>query len=269
MANLLEMFKYTFMQRALLVGSLISVSSAILGVVLVLKRYSMIGDGLSHVAFGAISIGLALGLSPLMVSIPIVIVAAFLLLRISNNTNLRGDAAIGMISSGSLAIGIIVTSLSSGLNANINNYMFGSVLTIENSYVWMSIIIAILVIGFFSLYQNRIFSVTFDENFSRASGVPVAQINLIIALLTAFTVVIGIRIMGALLISSLIVFPTISAMKISKSFKNVIVSAAIISLICFVIGLITSFLLDIPTGAMVVVINIIALIVSTVIGKTM
>lgn len=251
-----ELFSYTFVIRALIVGILVSLCAALLGVSLVLKRYSMIGDGLSHVGFGTLSIAMALNLSPLQFSIPIVVIVAFLLLRLSENSKIKGDAAIALISSSSLAIGVIVTSITSGMNADVYNYMFGSILAMSKADLYLSVILSIIVLILYIIFYNKIFSVTFDESFARATGVNVEIYNMLIAFLTAITIVIGMRMMGALLISSLIIFPALTSMRLFSSFKSVIISSAIVSIICFFIGIVISFVFSIPAGASVVVINI-------------
>lgn len=250
------MFSYGFIVRAFVVGALVSLCASLLGVSLVLKRYSMIGDGLSHVSFGAMSIAAALNLAPLAVSIPIVLVAAFFLLRLSENSRIRGDAAIAVVSSSALAIGIIVTSLTTGMNTDVCNYMFGSILAMTREDVWLSVILSVLVITVFVVFYNKIFAVTFDESFSRATGVRAGLYNTVIALLTAVTIVIGMRIMGALLISSLIIFPALSSMRVCKCFKNVILCSAVISLLCFFGGMAASYAFETPIGAGVVVIDL-------------
>lgn len=262
-----QLLSYSFIVRALIVGILVSLCAALLGVSLVLKRYSMIGDGLSHVGFGALSIAMALNLAPLQVSVPVVVVAAFLLLRISENSKIKGDAAIALIATSSLAIGVIVTSLTTGMNIDVYNYMFGSILAMSKSDVYTSIILSIVVILLFVLFYNKIFAVTFDENFAKATGTNTNIYNMLIAFLTAITIVVGMRIMGTLLISSLIIFPALTSMRIFKSFKGVVISSAIISIICFVIGIMTSFQFSLPAGASIVVINICAFIIFYLIGK--
>ena len=202
-----ELFSYSFLVRALIVGSLVALCAALLGVSLVLKRYSMIGDGLSHVGFGALSIAMAMNAAPLAVAIPVVIVAAFLLLRISQNSRLGGDSAIALISSGALAAGVLVTSLTSGLNADVYSYMFGSILAMSEGDVYLSLALAAVVLVLFIVFYNRIFAITFDESFARATGTRVSRYNMLLALLTALTIVIGMRIMGTMLISGLIIFP--------------------------------------------------------------
>ena len=262
-----DLFSYGFITRALIAGSLIALCSALLGVSLVLKRYSMIGDGLSHVGFGTMAIALAFNWAPLAVSIPVCVVAAFLLLRVSSYSGIKGDAAIALISSSSLAIGIIVTSLTSGLNTDVTSYMFGSVLAISKSDVIISVILALVVVSLFVLLYNRIFMVTFDEAFAKASGIKVEAYNGLIAVLTALTIVVGMRLMGAMMISSLIVFPALSAMRVFKSFFKVVIFAAILSILCFFAGIVASFAWSTPAGASIVVANLIAFVFCFAVGK--
>ena len=205
-----EMFSYHFMIRAVVVGILVSLCAALLGVSLVLKRYSMIGDGLSHVGFGALAIAAAANIAPLYLAVPVVIAAAFLLLRINQNSRIKGDAAIALISSSALAVGVVTVSLTTGMNTDVSNYMFGSILSLSRADAVLSIILSAAVLLMFVLLYPRIFAVTFDETFARATGTKTQLINSVIAVLTAVTVVIGMRMMGALLISSLIIFPALT-----------------------------------------------------------
>ena len=264
--EIIGMFSYSFMVRAMVVGGLVALIASILGVVLVLKRYSMIGDGLSHVGFGAMAISLAFNEAPLVFAIPIVIVAAFLLLRVSENSKIKGDAAIGLRSSSSLAIGMIVNALSNGTNIDLNSYMFGSILAIEKSEMVLCVVLGIVIIGVFIFFYNPIFAITFDENFAKATGLKVEVYKTVLSILTALTIVIGMRIMGTLLISSLIIFPALSAMRITKKFKRVMIISVIISLICFFAGLVASYLIEIPTGASIVVSNLIMFLFMSFIG---
>ncbi|WMC91781.1 metal ABC transporter permease [Kineothrix sp. MB12-C1] len=257
---LLEMFSYTFLVRAVIVGLLVALCAALLGVSLVLKRYSMIGDGLSHVGFGTLAIATALNVAPLTVSIPIVVLAAFLLLRISESSKIKGDAAIALISTGSLAIGAVVISMTTGMNTDVCNYLFGSILAMSKDDVKLSIILAIMVLILFVLFYNKIFAVTFDETFAKATGTNAGLYNMVIAFLTAITIVLGMRMMGAMLISSLIIFPALTSMRICKRFKTVTICSAIVSITCFFIGVVASYVYETPTGASVVIINIIALL---------
>ncbi len=265
--TLQEMLSYPFISRAVIVGILVSLCAALLGVSLVLKRFSMIGDGLSHVSFGALSIAMAMNIAPLKLSIPVVVIAAFFLLRLSNNSKIKGDALIALISSSSLAIGVIVISRTTGMNADVDSYMFGSILAMSNEDVKLSIALSIIVLILFILFYNQLFNVTFDESFSKAAGINVSLYNMLIAFLTAITIVLGMRMMGAMLISSLIIFPALSSMRIFKSFRSVVISSAAISVICFIVGMILSYQYSIPVGASVVVVNLSVLIVCSLVGK--
>ena len=254
-----EMLSYDFIQRAFLGGVLVSLCAALLGVSLVLKRYSMIGDGLSHVSFGALSIAIACGIAPLKFAIPVVIVAAFLLLRLAENGKMRSDAAIAMVSASSLAIGVIVTSLTTGLSTDIYSYMFGSILAMSKDDVVVSGLLSVIVIIMFVACYHKIFAVTFD--------VKVGMYNTLISIFTAITIVVGIKMMGAMLISSLIVFPSLTSMRIFKSFKSVTICSAILSVVNFTIGLICSYGFSIPAGASVVVANLIMYIIFAIVAK--
>lgn len=265
MINLLaEMLSYSFMVRALIVGVLVSLCSALLGVSMVLRRSSMIGDGLSHVGFAAFAIAAVLNITPLYFAVPVCILAAFLLLRISRNSRINADAAIALVCSGALAIGIMSVSLTTGINTDVNNYMFGSILSLSNSDASLSIILSLIVITVFVLFYNRIFTVTFDETFAKATGTRTGMYNGVLAILTAVTVVLGMRMMGSLLISSLIIFPPLSAMRICKTYRGVILASVIISVACFISGAVLSFACSTPTGASVVCIHIIAFLICSI-----
>ena len=261
-----DMFNYQFMVRAITVGLLVSLCASLLGVSMVLKRYSMIGDGLSHVGFAALAAAAAAGIAPLKVAIPVCIAAAFLMLRISENSKLKGDATVAIVCSGALAIGVMIISMSSGMNTDVNNYMFGSILSRSAEDALVSRILSIIVVLLFVVFYNRIFAVTFDENFARATGTKAGLYNGILAVLTAVTVVIGMRMMGALLISSLIIFPSLSSMRICKRYRMVIISSVIISVVCFMIGITVSFAKSTPAGASVVCANLIVFAICSLIG---
>ncbi len=250
---------------ALIGGVAVTLCSALLGVSLVLKRYSMIGDGLSHVGYGALSVAAVMNLAPLKFALPVVIAAAFIILRMNNNGKLKGDSAIAVFSTTALAIGILVSS-KAGLTNDVSHYMFGSILAMDKDDVVLSVVLSVLVLVTFIVFYNRIFAVTFDENFSRASGVKVNAYNMLIALLTAVTVVLGMMMMGALLISSLIIFPAITSMRVFKSFKAVVISSAVVSVICFLIGFFVSLLFDTAPGASVVIVNVAVFLVFTFVG---
>lgn len=255
---LTELLSYTFIVRALIVGVLVALCAALLGVSLVLKRYSMIGDGLSHVGFGALSVSLALNVAPLEVSLPVVAITAFLLMRLGENSLIKGDAAIAIISSSAIAIGIIVVSLTTGMNVDVYNYMFGSILAMSESDVVLSSLVSVAVLLLYVLFYNKIFAVTFDESFAKATGTKAGRYNMLIAMLTALIIVVGMRMMGAMLISSLIIFPALTSMRVFKSFKSVVISAAVLSVVCFIIGIVISFGWSVPAGAAVVVVNLAA-----------
>lgn len=253
-----EMLSYPFIVRALLGGVCVSLCASLLGVSLVLKRYSMLGDGLSHVSFGALSVALAAGWTPLSVSIPVVVLAAFFLLRITENGKVKSDAAIAMISASALAIGIIVTSLTTGMTTDVSSYMFGSILAMSREDVGFAALLSLVVMALYVFFYNKVFAVTFDESFARATGVNVSLYNVLIAVLTAVTIVLGMRMMGAMLISSLIIFPSLTAMRVFKSFRGVVIASGILSVVCFFLGMILSYVYSTPAGASVVVVNLAA-----------
>ncbi|MDR0999622.1 MAG: metal ABC transporter permease [Clostridiales bacterium] len=256
----IEMFSYSFLARAVIVGLLVSLCASLLGVSLVLKRYSMIGDGLSHVGFGALAVATGLNAAPLAVAVPVVVMAAFLLLRLSESSKIKGDAAIALISTSSLAIGVVVISQTTGMNIDVCNYLFGSILAMSHADVALSVALATTVLVVFALFYNKIFAVTFDEQFARATGVRTGIYNMLIAFLTAITIVLGMRMMGALLISSLIIFPALTSMRTCKTFRSVTVCSAIVSVACYFVGVTLSYAAPkgLPTGASVVMVNILA-----------
>lgn len=254
----------------LLVGILLSFTASVIGVVLVLKRYSMIGDGLSHVSFGVFAVLMAL--SPVIqndsiityLAIPIVMVIAYILLRLGESTKIKGDAAIGLISSAALAIGYFVGSLSEGFTKDINSMMFGSIVTANKQDFLIILPVAVIVIFVFIILYNRIFAVTFDEEFAKATGMRTRTYNMIFAFFTAITVVIGIKIMGALLISSLIILPALSAMQVFTKFKKVIIASACISVFCFVFAFFA--FASYSSASSIVIVNFIVFIIFTIIG---
>lgn len=256
MAVITEMLSYPFMQRTLIVGLLVSLCAALLGVSLVLKRYSMIGDGLSNVGFGALAVAMAFNLAPLVVAVPACVLAAFLLLRIRESAKIKGDAAIALLSTSALAIGVTTISVTTGMNIDVCNYMFGSILSMSIFDVQLSVALSVIVLILFVLFYNKIFAITFDENFAAATGVRTEMYNMLVAILTAVTIVLGMRMMGTLLISSLIIFPALSAMRIFKTFKSVLICSVITSLVCFTGGMMLSYVYEIATGAAIVMCNL-------------
>ncbi len=253
-----------YMKVPLIVGLLLSITAAMLGVILVLKQYSMIGDGLSHVGFGTTAVALAFGMEPLYVSIPLVVIAAYVLIRIGEKKKAYTDAAIGLISSTALAIGFLAGNLSDGFSSDINSYMFGSITTATITELNYILPISIIIIVLFVFSYNRIFAVTFDENFAKASGVNTSLYNFIFALSTAIIVVVGIKVMGTLLISSLIIFPTLTSMKLFKNFKKVVICSVVVSIVSFLVA----FLLfsRYSSAASIVLVNLGLFIIATIIS---
>lgn len=250
-----EALSYGFMQRAIIVGVLIGLSSAMLGIFLVLKKYSMIGDGLAHVSFATVAIALFLNTSPLLISIPIVIVASILIMELNEKAGIHGDAAIGLVSSFSVALGVLLSSVAGGFNVDLFGYLFGSILSIQESDLWLSVVLAVGVIFTVIFFYNDLFAITHDEAFSSVIGIPTKRRNYLIATLTSVTIVLGIRVVGTMLISSMIIFPTVAALQISKSFKSTIVISSLISVFSVVLGVLGSYVYNLPSGASIVMIN--------------
>ena len=256
--------------RAVVVGVLVSLCASLLGVTLVLKRYSMIGDGLSHVGFGALAIATALNLgnASMAVSLPIVLVAAFLLMGTSFRRRMQGDAAIAVLSTGAIAVGTLLFRFSKNQYADICNSLFGtsSMSTLSRADLWITVAVSALVLTLFVLFFTRIFSVTFDETFARATGVPVSLYSLLLAALTAVTVVIGMKMVGAIMVSGLIIFPALSAMRIAKRFRAVVLTSAALSLFCFFTGFAFSLVWDAQPGPSIITVHVVVFLICTLIG---
>lgn len=253
---MIEMFSYAFIQRAFVVGLLVSLCSALLGVSLVLRRYSMIGDGLSHVGFGALAVASVLGIAPMAFAVPVVVVAAVLLLRLNERSRIGGDSAIAMIAASSLAIGVVLISWVKGTNTDINNYLFGSLLAIGEADCVFSVILSLVALGCYLALYPRLFAITFDPSFARSAGVKADRYTTLLAVLSALTVVLGMRMLGSLLVSALIIFPCMTAMRVARSYKAVTILSAVVSVVCFVLGMFLSWSLGTPTGASVVCVNL-------------
>ena len=267
MSEIISLLSYPFFAKAVWCGIAISFSAALIGVILTLKNYSMIGHGLGEVGFAALSLALALNLPPNAISIPIVIIAAIIIMFISQKKGESADIIIALVASGALAFGVIVTSFTKGFGTDSYNYMFGSILALKDGDVILSTIITVFAIGLYLAFYNRLFIVTFDEKYAKACGISVTLYQFLIALLTALVVVVGMRMMGTLLISSLIVFPAIIAKKFTTSFKGLVIMSTITSITCFLIGLFVSFFLNMPTGAGIVFVYIILLLISSICCK--
>ena len=261
-----------FVRYALIAGVLIALCSALLGVTLVLKRYSMIGDGLSHVAFGAMTVAAVCGLSnEMIIVLPVTVISAVILLRLSKNSKVKADAAIAMISVASLALGYLLTNIfssSANISGDVCGALFGSVkiISLTKLDVWLCTVLSVIVIGIFVIFYNKIFAVTFDEDFSSATGVKVGLYNTFVAVITAVVIVLAMNLVGALLVSALIVFPAITAMRVFKSFRSVTICAALISVVCVLVGLFITIVAGTPAGATVVAVNIVVYAVFSIVG---
>lgn len=268
-----QYWQYPFVRYALIAGVLIALCSSLLGVILVLKRFSYIGDGLSHIAFGAMAVAAVMNLTNNMPLVLIVtILCAVLLLRGGQNAKIKGDAALAMISVGSLAIGYLIMNLfstSANISGDVCSTLFGStsILTLSAYDVWACVILSIVVVVAFIVLYHKIFAVTFDETFAKATGMKVEAYNLFLAVLTAVIIVLAMNLVGSLLISALVIFPAVSAMRVFRSFKAVMLCAAVISVICAVLGILTSILAGTPVGSTIVAVNIVMLVVFAVLGK--
>ena len=266
-------FDYPFVRYALVVGVLISLCSSLLGVTLVLKRFSFIGDGLSHVAFGAMAVAGVLGITNDMVLIlPVTVVCAVLLLRTGQNTKIKGDASVAMISVGALAVGYLLMNIfskSSNLSGDVCSTLFGStsILTLSVTEVWVCAVLSVAVVLAFIYFYNKIFCVTFDEAFAQATGVKASLYNLFIAVIIAVIIVLAMNLVGSLLISALVIFPALSAMRVFKSFKSVTVCSAVLSVCCSTLGILISVLAGTPVGSTIVAVDIAAFAAFTVAGK--
>ena len=273
MDKLVFYFQYPFVRYAMIVGILISLCSSLLGVTLVLKRFSFIGDGLSHVAFGAMAVAAVLNITHNMLFIlPVTVICAILLLRTGQNTKIKGDAAIAMISVGALAIGYLLMNIFAtgpNLSGDVCSTLFGStsILTLKLEDVQLCVVLSIVVIVLFILYYNKIFCVTFDETFAKATGIKADRYNLLIAVITAVIIVLAMNLVGSLLISALVIFPALSAMRIFKTFLSVTVCSVILSVLCAVTGMLLSILAGTPVGSTIVAMDIVAFLVCCMIGK--
>ena len=273
-ATLAEYFSYPFVRYAVIAGILISLCAGLLGVVLVLKRYAMIGDGLSHVAFGAMAVAAVAGLAPLVVAVPVTVVAAVLLLLAGERRLIKGDSAIAMLSAGSLAVGYLLLNLfpssdTGSLSGDVCASLFGStsMMTLSSADVWLCVGLSVAVIGFFLVFYRKIFAVTFDEAFAATSGVRVHLYHFLIAAVSGVVIVLAMKLVGALLISALVIFPALSAMRVFRSFRSVVVCAGILAVTGSLVGLLAALLLSTPTGASVAVVHILIFGVFSLIGR--
>ncbi len=247
--------QYAFIQRAIIAGCCMALACSFLGVFLVLKRFSLIGDGLAHVSFATVALALLLRAQPMVVSIPLVGFASLFILKLNEKAALYGDAAIGLVSSFGIALGVIIASTAGGFNVDLFSYLFGNILSVTDLEVWMTAIISLIVVIAVWMLYHDLFSITFDEEYAKVSGIKVRVVNRVLIILTSFVVVLGIKIVGTMLVSSLIILPAISALQVVSSFKATIILAGIFAVVSVILGIFVSYILDLPTGAAIVMVN--------------
>jgi zinc transport system permease protein len=253
--DIINFLQYSFIQKAFLAGSFVGIICASLGMFLVLRKMSLIGDGLSHVSFGAIALGLFFGVYPFYVSAPMVLAGSYLILKITEKAKVYGDAAIGIVSAVGIAGGVILASLSRGFNVDLFSYLYGNILAISQLELVVSVLLSIIVLAMLYFYYWDLFSATFDEEYAKTSGIKTGFINILLALLTALTVVLSVKMVGVMLVSALLILPAVTALQISKGFMTSLFIAVIVSLISVISGISFSFFLNIPTGATIVMVN--------------
>jgi len=253
--DIFNFLQYAFIQRAYIAGSFVAVTCAVLGLFLVLRKMSLIGDGLSHVSFGAIALGLLLGVYPFYIAIPIVIIASLGIIKISEKAKVYGDAAIGIVSAVGIASGVIFASLSRGFNVDLFSYLFGNILAISPTEVIMAVGLSFVVLTVIYFYYWDLFSATFDEEYAKTTGIRTNSINILLTLLTSVTVVLSVKMVGIMLVSALLILPAVTALQLASSFTKAIIIGSVIALISVLSGITLSFLLDLPTGATIVMVN--------------
>lgn len=262
MAEIIDFLQYTFVQRAFLAGSFVAVTCAALGVFLVLRKMSLIGDGLSHVTFGAIALGLFFGASPFYIAVPVVMLGSLLILKISEKAKVYGDAAIGIVSAVGISGGVLLASLSNGFNVDLFSYLFGNILAISGAEVVFSIVLSFLVLFLLVFFYWDLFSATFDEEYAKTTGIKTNFINVLLTLMTAVTVVLSVKMVGVMLVSALLILPAVSALQFAKGFKASIFFAVLISVTSVIFGIGASFFMDLPTGATIVMLNVLLFLMS-------
>lgn len=252
---IIDLLNYTFIQRAFLSGSFVGLACAALGIFLVLRKMSLIGDGLSHVSFGAIALGLFLGVYPFYVAVPVVLLGSYLILKITERARVYGDSAIGIVSGVGIAGGVILASLSRGFNVDLFSYLFGNILAISAAEVVLSVLLSLAVLAVIYFYYWDLFSATFDEEYAKTTGIKTGRINTLLTILVALTVVLSIKVVGVLLVSSLLILPAVTALQLARGFRTAIFFACLFALVSVLAGIVFSFFLDLPTGATIVILN--------------
>jgi zinc transport system permease protein len=264
---MLEFLQYSFIQKAFIAGSFISIACSTLGIFLVLRKMSLIGDGLSHVGFGAIAVGLFFGIYPLFIAIPLVMIGSLLILKITERAKVYGDAAIGIISAVGISAGVILASLSCGFNVDLFSYLFGNILSISNGEVILSILLSFIVLLMIYFWYWDLFSATFDEEYAKTTGVKTNFINILLTLLTAVTVVLSVKMAGIMLVSALLILPAVTALQLTNGFKWAMLIGGVVSLISVSVGITISFFINLPTGATIVLVNVLFFIISLINSK--
>jgi len=250
-----EAIQYTFVQRAIIAGCFMALGCSFLGVFLVLRRFSLIGDGLAHVSFATVAIALLLDSQPMVVSIPLVALASLVILNLNEKARVYGDAAIGLVSAFGIALGVIIASTAGGFNVDLFSYLFGNILSVSSLEVWLTLGISLLVVLVTTLFYHDLFSITFDEEYSKVLGIKVKVVNRILIILTSLIVVLGIKIVGTMLVSSMIILPAVSALQIMRSFRATIALAGVFAVVSVIVGIFASYVLNYPSGATIVMVN--------------
>lgn len=262
-----EALQYSFILRALIAGCLIAVCCSCLGIFLVLRRFSLIGDGLAHVSFATIALGLLLKSRPLFISIPLVAAASLLILKLSEKENIYSDAAIGLVSAFSISLGVLLASVAGGFNVDLFSYLFGNILVISRAEVILTAVLSLFIIATVTLFYQDLFSVTFDEEYAKVSGVKTSRVNKILILLTSITVVLGIKVVGTMLVSSLIILPSVTGLQLAKGFRTAIICALFSAVLSVISGIFISYIFDLPSGATIVQINFLFFIIAFICRK--
>jgi zinc transport system permease protein len=260
--DILDYLKYGFIQRALLAGCFVGLLCSVLGVLLVLRRLSLIGDGLAHVTFGSVALGLVFKVYPLYISIPVVMLSSVGILKLMEKARIYGDAAIGVVSALGIAGGVILASVAGGFNVDLFSYLFGNILAISDAEVMVSIVLSLFVLLLIYVYYHEIFSITFDEEFARASGIDTKKINAMLVLLAAVTVVLAMNVVGIMLVSALLILPAVTALQLARGFRNTLVIAGLTAVSSVVAGIFSSLMLNLPTGAAIVMVNLLFFLVA-------
>lgn len=255
--DILSLLQYAFVQRAIVAGLFVAVLCSVLGLFLVLRKMSLIGDGLSHVSFGAIAFGLFLGVYPIYVAVPVAILGSWLIIHIAGKAKIFGDAAIGIVSAAGISVGVLLASLSRGFNVDLFSYLFGNILAVSANEVWISAVLSLIVLLVIYFFYNDLFSATFDEEFAKVSGVKTHRLNAVLSALTAVSVVLSVRVVGVMLVSSLLIIPAVTALQVARGFKSTLVWSVIFSMLSVLSGILLSFVFDLPSGATVVMVSLI------------